>query len=71
MKVGLDSLSTVSMCHELQKQFSVQLPATLVMDYPTLASLVKAIQPQEAPAPIEPIPEDVAKQTSNLPVSVL
>jgi acyl carrier protein len=39
MDAGVDSLSAVSLRNELSKRLSMQLPATLVLDYPTLAAI--------------------------------
>jgi acyl transferase domain-containing protein/acyl carrier protein len=41
VEMGMDSLMAVMLQNELQSQLRVQLPATLVLDYPNLASLAR------------------------------
>jgi len=50
MEAGLDSLGTVDLRNALGEQFSVELPATLTFDYPTvsaLAAFISSLLPQE------------------------
>jgi acyl transferase domain-containing protein/acyl carrier protein len=68
MEAGMDSLASVSMRNELQKHFSMQLPATITMDHPTLSSIVSFIRPDDAPPPVAP--EGCARNVSDLTVSV-
>lgn len=48
VQAGLDSLSAVELRNKLQEAFSLQLPGTLVFDYPTVDALVAFIYPQLA-----------------------
>jgi acyl carrier protein len=41
---GLDSLGAVELRNSLEGSFQVQLPGTLVFDYPSTASLVSYLQ---------------------------
>ena len=43
MASGLDSLAAVELRNSLQDTFAVELPATLAMDYPTVAAVAKHI----------------------------
>lgn len=41
MEAGLDSLAAVEFLHELEKRFEIDLPATVMFDYPTVAALAQ------------------------------
>ena len=43
MSAGLDSLSAVELRNSLQARFSVDMPATVTFDYPTVAALAAYI----------------------------
>jgi acyl carrier protein len=45
MDAGIDSISAVNLRNELSKRFRLQLPATLVLDYPTLSAMSAFMQP--------------------------
>jgi acyl carrier protein len=72
VEMGMDSLMAVILQNELQAAFGVQLSATLVLDYPSIASLarfldeklfVKSSQRAAAPPP-EPLQPSQADLTS-------
>ena len=50
MAAGLDSLGTVELRNTLEGKFGLQLPATLVFDYPSVAALADLLYPQLAVA---------------------
>ncbi len=51
IEMGMDSLMTVMLQNELQNQLGVQLSATLVLDYPNLASLARFLDGKLFAAP--------------------
>ena len=58
MEAGLDSLGAVELRTSLQAEFSVELPATLVFDFPSVAAISKFIASQQSPpvATLQPTP---------------
>lgn len=48
---GLDSLGVVDLRNMLQEEFSVELPATVLYDYPTISDIAKHIGSLLAPPP--------------------
>ena len=50
MEAGLDSLGAVELRTSLAERFNLDLPATLIFDYPTLASLSVFVNQQIQPA---------------------
>ena len=51
MAAGLDSLSSVELRNSLEERLGVQLPSTLVFDYPTISSIAGFVASQQAAAP--------------------
>lgn len=49
MESGLDSLGSVELRNSLASQFSVELPATVTLDYPTISALAAFIASLIAP----------------------
>ena len=58
MEAGLDSLGAVELRTSLQAEFSVELPATLVFDFPSVAAISKFVASQQSPpeATLQPTP---------------
>ena len=50
MTAGLDSLSSVELTNALQRKLGVQLPSTLVFDYPTVDAIVEFVSTQLQPS---------------------
>jgi len=44
MEAGMDSLSIIDLRASLERAFALELPATLLFDHPTIASLAKHIE---------------------------
>ena len=57
MEAGLDSLGAVELRASLATSFSLDLPATLTFDYPTVAAISKFIHQAHADLPIVPTSE--------------
>lgn len=57
--LGGDSLMTLEMILKLEEVFGIELPVTMIYDYPTVASLAEAIAQNEVPdfSPLVPIRE--------------
>ena len=49
---GLDSLGTLELIELLEQRFSLQVPPTLLYDYPTIRELAAYFALQDAPAPV-------------------
>jgi acyl carrier protein len=47
---ALDSVATVGMTADLEDLLGIELPPTLIWDYPTIASLARHLATLEAPA---------------------
>ena len=46
MEAGLDSLGAVELRNTLAASFSLELPATMIFDHPTVAGIVKYLEAQ-------------------------
>lgn len=64
IEMGMDSLMTVMLQNELQNQLGVQLSATLVLDYPNLASLAKFLDGKLFAAPADSLQGHSAAATA-------
>jgi hypothetical protein len=51
MEAGLDSLTAVELRNSLATAFSVDLPATVMFDYPTVDALAGFVAERVAPPP--------------------
>ena len=51
MESGLDSLGAVELRNSLANRFSIELPPTVTLDYPSIAALAQYIVTLMAPAP--------------------
>jgi acyl transferase domain-containing protein/acyl carrier protein len=60
IEMGMDSLMTVMLQNELQSQLGVQLSATLVLDYPNLASLARFLDGKLFAAPADLLGQSAA-----------
>ena len=43
MEAGLDSMSLIDLRASLEGAFAIDLPATVILDHPTIAALIKHI----------------------------
>lgn len=76
MSAGLDSLGSVELANVLARQFSLQLPGTLIFDYPTVNAIAAYLQSRLKPVAAEAQdakraePAMSARRTSLVPSSV-
>lgn len=47
MEAGLDSLGAVELRNKLASRFAIEMPATVIFDYPTISALVQFLSHQE------------------------
>jgi 6-methylsalicylic acid synthase len=72
-ELGLDSVMTVAVRRRLEKQFRLQLPATLLWEYPSVAAIADYLRSQlraDQPDPAEVMPS-VAVEAAEQPAEVL
>ena len=63
MEAGLDSLGAVDLRNDLTEQFSVELSASVLFDYPTALALARFISTLLPPPTNDPSIEMIGEQT--------
>ena len=81
MEAGIDSLGSVELHNTLGSQLNIELPATLIFDYPSIGALASFLtahaQSADSSAPAADVvhggfgPQEIASQLSSLVASVL
>lgn len=56
MESGLDSLSAIDLRNAIERHFAVQLPATVIFDYPSIDALTGIIASLAASKPASTLP---------------
>lgn len=51
MEAGLDSLTAIELRNAIERRFAVQLPATIIFDYPSIDALTGFVVSLAAPKP--------------------
>ncbi|WP_327117583.1 SDR family NAD(P)-dependent oxidoreductase [Nocardia sp. NBC_01730] len=71
-EIGFDSLGGVEFRNRLAKATGVQLPSTLVFDYPTPAAVAKFVQSRVEPKPVgEPVEKTVRRVRADEPIAIV
>ncbi|MEU7763654.1 SDR family NAD(P)-dependent oxidoreductase [Nocardia sp. NPDC049190] len=71
-ELGFDSLTGVEFRNRLGKATGVQLPSTLVFDYPTATAVAKLVQSKvEPPAAAEPAKKVVRRVRADEPIAIV
>lgn len=66
MSAGLDSLSSIEFRNSLESKLGLQLPSTLVFDYPNLESIALFVASQQKPAaPVRPTRDEAVSETTD------
>ncbi|MGO4649823.1 SDR family NAD(P)-dependent oxidoreductase, partial [Nocardia sp. 2YAB30] len=71
-EIGFDSLGGVEFRNRLAKATGVQLPSTLVFDYPTAAAVAKLVQSKVEPQTVgEPVKKVVRRVRADEPIAIV
>ncbi|WP_406277454.1 type I polyketide synthase [Nocardia sp. NBC_00881] len=71
-EIGFDSLGAVEFRNRLAKVTGVQLPSTLVFDYPTPAAVAKLVQSRVEPKTVgEPVKKTVRRVRADEPIAIV
>ncbi|WP_327117581.1 SDR family NAD(P)-dependent oxidoreductase [Nocardia sp. NBC_01730] len=71
-EIGFDSLGGVEFRNRLAKATGVQLPSTLVFDYPTAAAVAKLVQSRIEPKTVgEPVNKTVRRARADEPIAIV
>lgn len=66
MEAGLDSLGAVELRTSLEAAFSMELPATVTFDYPSISALAKYIAGQQTQVSFCQRPQKIGNSSSCL-----
>ncbi|MFE3190890.1 SDR family NAD(P)-dependent oxidoreductase [Nocardia sp. NPDC059240] len=70
-EIGFDSLGGVEFRNRLGKATGLQLPSTLVFDYPTPAAVAKLVLARVEPAAGEPVKKAVRRVKADEPIAIV
>ncbi|MEV4240237.1 type I polyketide synthase [Nocardia sp. NPDC049737] len=70
-EIGFDSLGGVEFRNRLGKATGLQLPSTLVFDYPTPAAVAKLVQSRVEPTVGEPVKNVVRRVRADEPIAIV
>ncbi|WP_406277458.1 SDR family NAD(P)-dependent oxidoreductase [Nocardia sp. NBC_00881] len=71
-ELGFDSLTGVEFRNRLGKAIGVQLPSTLVFDYPTSAAVARLVQSRVEPKTVgEPVKKAVSRVRADEPIAIV